>query len=195
DCTPRLHSVASQHACQERPPPRKALEDLGWRKRKVEAESDPHSRHHGSDHGRHELELVVVDPDQVVFGGDVDHGVGEPLVHLQVGTPPVAMKLRWPDGVVVQRPDRSVAKAVVVVVELARIEWDGEVVDAVGLEALDLAAGGTCPTDPDPAPFTQDGRERRYQSSRTGRPAFLLLAPTYGKTVGGDNETGRCRAH
>ena len=68
----------------------------------------------------HQLELVVLHPDGGALGGDLGDGVGEPLVDLDVGLPPVPVELRRRDDVVVERPQRGVGEALVVVLDLLR---------------------------------------------------------------------------
>jgi hypothetical protein len=80
------------------------------------------------------LQLIIVYPDRVMGTGGASHDFGESVVDFEVGPPPVAMKLEWADGVVIERPNGAVAEPVVVIFDLFFAEHHGSVLDSGGSE-------------------------------------------------------------
>jgi hypothetical protein len=110
--------VSAEQALQDLPSPWQLLEQLGRRERDVQEEADPQVRPELTQHLRHQLELVVLDPDQGTLLGDLGGPFGEALVDPPIGVPPVAMELRMSDHVVVERPQGRVGEALVVFLDL-----------------------------------------------------------------------------
>ncbi len=148
--------------------------------RDVVEEPDPHVRALGADHLRHELELVVVHPDDGARGCLRDGGVGEALVDAAVRVPPRAVVRGRGDDVVVERPERVVREALVVPLDLVGRERHGHEAHLVGVERLARQVGRAGPADPGTVGRLHDGLERRDQAS--GRPLPLDL------TAGADRE-------
>ena len=96
----------------------------------------------------HQLQLVVVHPDDRVLGGHGCGPLGEPLVDLHVGVPPGPVVLRLLDDVVVQRPQRGVGHALVVAVDLVLGQRHRDQRHAAGLEGLRGLAGRARPARP-----------------------------------------------
>ena len=65
-------------------------------------------------HLRHQLQLVVLHPHRRALGGRARRGLGEAAVDVDVAVPPLAVVDRLDDDVVVQRPQRGVGEALVV---------------------------------------------------------------------------------
>src|SRR5690606_19253047 len=177
--------VGAEKTLQDLAPPRNPLEDLRRRKGYVEKEPDPGLGEPLPHHGRHELQLVVVHPDDVPFRGHVGDGVCEALVDGDVAPPPVAVELGRADGVVVERPDGAVAESVVVVLDLLLVEGDDEVVDAIDVQSARLAAGGTVPADPDASGLAEDRGQRGDQPAGARHPSAVVGIPPNWKPVGG----------
>ncbi len=86
-------------------------EQLYRGKRDVEIEAD--AMHFGlfSKHLWHELELIVLDPGNVVGPDVLGRQVGEPLIYRFIGAPPMPVKLRGSHRIVIERPQGAVAEA------------------------------------------------------------------------------------
>ena len=84
--------VGAEEALEDRPPPRDLGEQLHRRERDVVEPADAQVGPLLADHPRDQLQLVVLHPDGRALVGHLDHRVGEPLVHLDVGTPPVPVE-------------------------------------------------------------------------------------------------------
>ena len=93
-------------------------EQFDRRKRYVQEEPDAHVGAKFPQHSRHELQLVVVNPHGPVRRHAVGHGLGEAHVHLDVGLPPVTVKRRGANRVVIERPQRGVGESQVEVLIL-----------------------------------------------------------------------------
>jgi hypothetical protein len=99
-------------------------------------------------HRRDELELVVLHPHRRALGGDLGRRVGEPLVDLHVGVPPVAVEGGLRHDVVVERPEGAVGEALVVVLDLFGGQLDGVQQQAVVFERRHLGVRDAGPADP-----------------------------------------------
>ena len=66
-------------------------------------------------HLRHQLQLVVLHPHRRALRRGARRGLGEAPVDVDVAVPPLAVVDRFDDDVVVQRPQRGVGEALVVV--------------------------------------------------------------------------------
>ena len=92
--------------------------------------------------GRHQLELIVVDPDGGTWSRLGGGRLGEAVVDAQVGIPPMTVEMRRDDHVVVEGPEGRVGEALVEVLDLFVGELHADEVHAVGFEGLVRAAGG-----------------------------------------------------
>ena len=140
---------------------------------------------------RHELQLVVVHPDRRAPGGVLGRCLGEAGVDLLVRAPPLPVEDRRGDHVVVERPQRGVGEAGVVVGDLLLGETHGHQVHAVGLEGVLRRAGGARPAHPGTVTGSHDGLERRDQTARAGLPPDRAVGPLHpvdGEAVGDDDE-------
>src|SRR6266571_1136640 len=79
--------VGAEHASEEIAVPRKETEDVVRRERDMKEESDPSVGGALADHLRHEEQLVVVNPYDVIRAERVNDLVGEAPVHLAVRGP------------------------------------------------------------------------------------------------------------
>ena len=143
-----------------------------------------------ADHRRDELELVVVDPDHGSGRGDLGEALGEPLVDGDVGVPLLRLERRLAHRVVVQRPQRVVGEALVVVVVLALRELHRVQLDAVEGERLGVVVDDARPPDPRPAGVAQHRQQGAHESTRARRPRVVCGAH-HRQAVGGDDERSR----
>ena len=121
---------------------------LHGREGDVQEEPDPQVRTPLAEHARHQLELVVLHPDRRALGGDLVDGRGEPLVDPHVGLPPVPVVRRRGDDIVVERPQRVVGEALVVVLDVLGRQGHRVQLEAVVLERLGVGVGQPRPADP-----------------------------------------------
>jgi hypothetical protein len=139
-----------------------------------------------AEEGRHELQVVVVDPHHRAGGSDVRQRDGEALVDRPVRVPLLAVEAGVPDRVVVQRPQRVVREPLVVAGQLVPGQLHGEEVDAVDLERLGTVVGHPGPADPGAVALAQERQQRADEPTRAGRPAVGRARD--GQPVGGDDE-------
>ena len=183
--------VGAEQALEQLAPPGQLLEQLGRRERDVQVEADPQVRPELPQHLRHQLHLVVVHPDQRTLVGQLGGLVGEALVDLDVGVPPLAVELRLGHQVVVERPQRAVGEALVVALDVLgghRHRVEGQ---AVVLERLEVLLGAARPAQPDPVVGAHHGLDRRHQPARGGPPRerpVRLLDPVDRQPVRDDHE-------
>jgi hypothetical protein len=97
---------------------------------------------------RHQLQLVVLHPDDSAGGGSGCRGRCKSLVHLDVALPPFAVVAGWRDDVVVERPEGVIGETLVVVGDLGGAQRDRNDPDAVVVEGLELEVGLATPADP-----------------------------------------------
>ena len=140
--------VGAEEAGEQLGPPRQAGEQLERGEGDVEVEADAGVGALLPDHLRDELQLVVVHPHacrpRPARRRRRRRSAGSPC-----GTPPTSRGgTGGLDGVVEERPDRLVAGAAVVVVDLLRREQEGGQRDALELEALGIADVAAVPADP-----------------------------------------------
>lgn len=126
-----------------------------------------------------QLQLVVLDPDRRARRGDLGAGLREPLVHLHVAVPPGPVEHRALDDVVVERPERRVGEALVVVADLVGAQRDGVQHEAVVVELLDVDVGHARPADPRALARPEERLERRHQPARAGRPAAFSVGRAF----------------
>ncbi len=116
--------VGTEQALDQLDPPRDTEEQLLRRERDVEEEPDPQIGAEPAEHGRDEVQLVVVDPHGRSVGGDLGGGLGEPLVDLGIPVPPGLVELGHEDRIVVEGPQRAVREPAVERVRLRLVEPD-----------------------------------------------------------------------
>ena len=96
----------------------------------------------------HELQVVVVHPDDGAGRRGAGRRLGEALVDRDVGLPPLLLEARGADGVVVERPEGVVGEAVVEAGDVVVREGHGDERDAVVLERAGVVVGEAGPADP-----------------------------------------------
>ena len=190
------HQVAAQDPPGQGLPPRQLHEQLLGRERDVEEEPDPQVGPGPPQHGRYQLELVVVHPHHGPVGGGGGRGVGEALVDPLVAVVPAAVELGRLHLVVVERPQGAVGHPVVEqllvlggqahrhqahAVDRGRRQW--------GVDQI------TGPAHPHQAVGAGQGRgQGRHQPARAGGPSRLAVAvgldPTERQPVGHHHELG-----
>ncbi len=150
-------------------------EDLVAGKRDVVEEADPDVAALLADHLRNQLQLVVVHPDRRPVLGLVHGGLRERPVDGHVRVPPPAMELGRRDDVVVQRPQRRVAEALVVVPDLIGGQADAHQVQVVGPERPGCGPRVAGPADPHAARLAHDRFQRADQPAGTRPPLCLAV--------------------
>src|SRR4029453_10294768 len=114
----KTHDIRAKEPFQDLPSPGKLNVELSGRKGDMEEETDPHVGSLAAQHLRDELQVIVLNPHHSTFGCNLGHVVGKPLIDDDVGIPPLAAKLRRSDGIVIQRPERRIGEALVIVLDL-----------------------------------------------------------------------------
>ena len=118
--------VGAEQALDDLGAPRHLHEQLDRRKRNVQEESDGEVGPQHPQHLRHQLQLVVLNPHRRAVGGGARRRLGEPPVDVDVAVPPLAVVDRLDDDVVVQRPQRGVGEALVVLGDVLGGQADGQ---------------------------------------------------------------------
>jgi hypothetical protein len=186
--------VRAEQALDHLPPPGKLGEDLVAGERYVVEEADAQVLALLAEHPRHQLHLVVVHPHGRAVRGLLGRRLGERPVDRHVGVPPLAMKLRLRDHVVVERPQGGVAEALVEVPELLGGQAHPHQVQAVRVEPARRRAGVAGPPDPHPPGLVHDRPERGDQAARARPPArrpvrpVRLLDPVHRQPAGHHHE-------
>ena len=166
-------------------------EDLVAGKRDVVEEADPDVAALLADHLRNQLQLVVVHPDRRPGRRLVHGGLRERPVDRHVRVPPPAMELGRRDDVVVQRPQRRVAEALVVVPDLIGGQADAHQVQVVGRERPGCGSRVAGPADPHAARLAHDRFQRADQPAGTRPPlrlAVRALSPVHRQPAGHHHE-------
>ena len=140
--------VRAEHPLDDLLAPRQLHEQLLRRQRDVQEEADPQIGPQRAQHGRHEVQLVVVHPHGRALRGHRRGEVGEALVGLDVALPPLAAELGRAHGVVVERPQRAVREALVEALDLAGVEADRRQPHAAVVERLRGRPGDARPSRP-----------------------------------------------
>ena len=184
--------VAAGQAGGDLRAPRQAHEQLDRRERDVEEEPDQQIRPLVAQQLGDQLEVVVVDPDDGVVGRDLRQRVGEALVHRLVGRPVGGVVRGVAQGVVVQRPQRVVGEALVVVLHLVGRQVHRVQAHAVQEERLGVVVGLAGPPHPGPAGGPQERQQRPDQ------PPGLGVQPPADRVTGSrlaatDDRPGRAR--
>ncbi len=123
-------------------------------------------------------QVVIVDPDDVVGLDQRGDRLGETLVDPLVALAGLALVFGQVDAVVEQRPQRRIGIAVVILLDVLRLEVDRRDGDAVVLLISDLAGEFghlfARPAEPDALLLAQRGAERPGKPAlRARRPAGL----------------------
>jgi hypothetical protein len=179
--------VGAEETLHDLGAPRQALEQLERWERDVVEPADAHVGALRAQHARHELQVVVVDPDRGVLRGDVRQPDREALVHVDVGVPVGAVEARLADRVVVERPQGVVREALVVAVHLLLGDRHRVQVDAVDVDHLGRTAGGTRPADPAALALLHDRQQCPHEPTGAGGP-LTVGRPGDRQSVGGDDQ-------
>jgi hypothetical protein len=94
------------------------------------------------------LQVVVLHPDHRAGLRDLRDGFGEPLIHPLVSLPPASVVGRLLDGVVIDRPQRRVREALVVVGEVLLGQCDGAHPYAIDVGQVGGGTGAAGPAHP-----------------------------------------------
>jgi hypothetical protein len=92
--------------------------ELRRRKGDVEEETDSYVRSLAAQHLGKELQMIVLNPHHRACGCHLGHMVGKSLIDDDIGVPPLPAELWGSDCIVIQRPERRVRKALVVLLDL-----------------------------------------------------------------------------
>ena len=165
----------------------------------MQEEADGQVRAQHPQHLRHELQLVVLDPYRRALRRGARCDVGEAPVDRDVAVPPFAVVNRFDDDVVVQRPQRRIGEAFVVLLDIGSRQRyrihpktvldDGfQVVGDIGLVVDDA-----WPADPRSAATPQQRFHRGDQAAGTTFPGDGAVRETLHidrQPVGHDDEVG-----
>ena len=183
--------VGAQEPLEQLAPPRQLLEQLGRGERDVQVEADPQVGPELAQHLGDQLHLVVLHPHQGTLVGQLGGLVGEPLVDLDVGVPPLTVELGLGHEVVVERPQGGVGETLVVALDVLGAHRHRVQVEAVDLERLEVLLGATGPAQPDPVLGAHDGLDRGDQTAGGGPPcrgAVRLLDTVHRQPVRDDHQ-------
>ena len=189
--------VCAEQALDDLPAPGKLGEDLIAGERDVGEVADAHVAAHRPEHRGHQLKLVIVHPDGRARGRLLSHGARVAPVNPDVDIPPRPVELRLRDHIVIQRPQRRVAEALVVIAHLVGGQPHADQVHAVGVERFRRLTRRSGPADPRAACFLHHRLESGHQAAGTGppfSPAVGPLGPVHRQPAGGHHEavvTGR----
>ena len=174
---PALESqqVGAEQAQDHLAAPRQLGEDLVAGERYVVEKADPDVVAQLAQQPGNQLELVVVHPDGGPGRRLLRRRLREPPVDGHVRVPPVAMELRRGDHVVVERPQRRVAEALVVVADLVLGKSQPDQVQAVGLERARGRARIARPADPYAPGLAHDGFQGGDQAAGALLPLFRAV--------------------
>ena len=185
------NEVGPQQSFDEFLTPRQATVELNRRERDVEEEPDTQIGTHLTQVRGNEVELVILHPHRGPFGGLLGGLLGEPLVDLLEGVPPLAVEHRLDHAVVIQRPQGGVGESLVVLLDLLGAERHRVDVVAIMVEGLDDLVRGAVPPDPCTTLALHDRLECRHQTTRGGLPAdvsFIVDLPVHGQAICDDKE-------
>ncbi len=135
--------VSAEQPAQNLIPPRHLHIQLRRGERDVQEEADANVGAQFPQHLRNQLQLVVLNPDDGAFGGGRRCVLGEPRVHRDVAVPPLTLKVRGRDPVVVERPQRGVGETLVVEPDVVCGQWHREQLQTLVLEGRQVLAGGS----------------------------------------------------
>ena len=164
-------ALKAEDVCAEQPlddasAPGKLSEEPCRRKRDVQKEGDDQVGALLAQHLGHELQLVVVHPDERAGCGDLSDALGKPAVDLAVALPPLAVILGWGNDIVIQRPEGAVCETLVVQLDVFTAQRHGNQPHRTEFERLDRFVGIACPPHPHAAQFFDHGPNRRDEPSR-----------------------------
>ena len=182
--------VGGEQAVGDRFAPRQAHQQLRGREGRVEEEADADVGPGLTHERRHQLQVVVVDPERAVLFGGLDRGLGELLVDPSIGSPPGSTKAGRQQAVVIERPQGAVGEPFVVVgvVGLAeRHRPQRHVAEAGRRRAVGSIAQAAVPADPDRIAALHHGGHRGDEPAGAQRPAAVAVE-AHGEPVGGDDD-------
>jgi hypothetical protein len=190
-CSLEADHVGAEQALDDLGAPGQLGVDAVGRERDVVEEADREVGAQLAQHLRHELQLVVLHPHGRAVCRGLRARVGEALVDLDVGVPPLAVVRGLGDDVVVQRPEGVVGEPLVVVLELAGTQVDRDDPDAVAEERVEWVVRDARPADPGALVGAHDrlegGDEPAGRVLPGGRAVVVQLAVD-GEPVGQDDE-------
>src|SRR5579863_2196098 len=126
-------------------------------------------------HGRNRNQMVVVDPNQIVFPDDLLELSREVLVDPEVATQIAAREFRKVEPIVQDGPKHAIGKAIVVFLKVVACEIRNDILDVVVLDGSGLprACGDfAAPAQPDAAILLQ----RWPQGDLKSAGAFCAVA-------------------
>src|SRR5690242_14578285 len=105
------YQIGPQQSFQYCLPPGEQPEYLERRERDMLKVPDGDERHLFPHHGRYQGELVIMDPDDIIRLGNLQHRVGKPLVDGYISIPVVitVTGIRW--KIMIKRPKRFIGKS------------------------------------------------------------------------------------
>ncbi len=125
------------------------------------------------EHLGHQLKLIVIHPHGRAGGRLLCCGPGESPVDPDVGIPPRPAKLRRGDHVVIQRPQRGIAEALVIVADLLSRQSHADQMQAGEIERAGRFASRAGPADPCTAGLAHDRFQGADQPTRTWPPVCI----------------------
>ncbi|MNU89778.1 hypothetical protein D3C71_796280 [compost metagenome] len=148
---------------------RHGLQQVGRGHRHVQEEADPAADATLAQQRGQRDQVVIVDPDDVVFAQQRGQLFGEQRVDPAVGFAGGAVVVHQVQAEVQQRPQGAVGEAVVVAVDVALVEVHGHIADVV----LHLLVEGAAvvadrfatPAEPDPATLLECGQQAHGQTA------------------------------
>ena len=159
----------------------------------MQKEPDGEVRPQHSQHLRHQLQLIVLDPHRRIRRCRLGGRFCEPPVHLDVAVPPLAVVDRLDDQIVVQRPQGGVGETLVVLGDVVCRQPNRVQLQAVVVDRVFVGVGYTCPPDPRTASAAQQRLERGDQATRAPLPlSAAVWQPLHvdGQPVGHHDEVG-----
>ncbi|GIF21110.1 hypothetical protein BJ973_005437 [Actinoplanes tereljensis] len=177
--------IGAEHPAQQLDPAGELHEQLGRRERHVHEEADQQVGAQLAEHLRHQLQVVVLDPDGRAGLGHLGGGLGEPAVDRAVGLPPAAIEDRLLDGVVVERPERRVGEALVVAAQLVLGQRDRAQPQRADVGERGRRADPAAPAHPGGGGAFEDRVQGAGEPARTAPP----LAGPIGSDIVIERET------
>ena len=165
--------VGAEQAFDDLGAPRHLHEQLDRRERDVQEESDGQIGPQHPQHLRHQLQLVVLHPHRRALGGRARGGLGEAPVDVDVAVPPLAVVDRLDDDVVVERPQRGVGEALVVLGDVLGGQPHRAQLEVVLDDGIFVAVRDARPADPGALAAAQERLERGDQAARAALPRVV----------------------
>ena len=185
--------VGTEDPAEDLLPPRQPHEQLLRREGDVQEEADAQVRPALPEHGRDQLQVVVVHPDDGALARGAGGGFGEALVHAHVQVPPFELERGSADGVVVQGPERVVGEPVVVPGDLVGRERNGHERDVIVREKCGGIVGQARPSDPRAMTAPDHTEHGPHQPAWAGLPRRVPGLVVDGQPVGHDDQVVTAR--